>query len=202
MVDGPWPAGHHFLGPVLWAPPFVLPDWWAALPADRPVVYANLGSSGGLDGLSAALRALAPCRWTVVAATAGGRLETPLPPDAAAQVHLAAYLPGDHATARADLVICNGGSMTCQQALLAGRPVLGIAGNMDQFMNMSAVVAAGAGICLRADRLDAGRLRAACDALLGDPAYRSAARALGARLHPWDAGARLADLLPTLTAPR
>ena len=99
---------------------------------------------------------------------------------------------------RADLVVCNGGSMTCQQALLAGRPIMGIAGNMDQFMNMTAVVAAGAGLCLRADRLDAHTLRFACEALLTDPAYRHAAVALGRQLRGWDAGERLAALLPTL----
>ena len=66
-------------------------------------------------------------------------------------------------------------------------------------MNMTAVVAAGAGLCLRADRLDAHALRTACEALLTDPAYRNSAVALGQRLRGWDAGERLAALLPTLT---
>ena len=202
MRSDPLPPRHHHLGPVLWAPPFPLPDWWADLPGDRPLVYANLGSSGGLDGLAQLLRALSGSRLTVVAATAGGALDAPAPAspgDAVARVHLAPFLPGDQATIRADLVVCNGGSMTCQQALLAGRPILGIAGNMDQFMNMTAVVAAGAGLCRRADRLDAHALRTACEALLTDPAYRNAAVALGQRLRGWDAGERLAALLPTLT---
>lgn len=51
-------------------------------------------------------------------------------------VFCSAYLPGNQAAARADLVVCNGGSPTTFQALSEGVPVLGIPGNLDQFLNM------------------------------------------------------------------
>ena len=48
------------------------------------------------------------------------------------------YLPGIDAAARFNLVICNDGNPTAQGALAAGVPVLEIACNMDQFLNMAA----------------------------------------------------------------
>lgn len=188
------PAQHHFLGPVLWSPVVELPPWWRRLPAERPMVYLSLGSSGSGWALRQALQGLSGSAWTVICATA----QASVPAERAANLHLADYLPGEQATARADLVVCNGGSMSCQQALLAGRAILGIASNMDQFLNMSAIVAAGAGICLRADRVTPDAIRQACHALLGQPGYARASAQLGEQLRQFDAVERFRALLPTL----
>lgn len=190
------PPTHHFLGPVLWSPAVQLPPWWTSLPEDRPLVYASIGSSGAPETLQQVFDALSDMPCGVIAATAGGVL--PADFSGADGPWLARYLPGDQATQRAAMVVCNGGSMTSQQALLLGRPILGIASNMDQFMNMSAVVRAGAGICLRADRLTPRAVREACSELLGNPARQRAAQALGDRLRGWDAGERLSALLPAM----
>ena len=188
------PAQHHFLGPVLWSPVVELPPWWRRLPAERPMVYLSLGSSGSGWALRQALQGLSGSAWTVMCATA----QASVPAELSANLHLADYLPGEQATARADLVVCNGGSMSCQQALLAGRAILGIASNMDQFLNMSAIVAAGAGICLRADRVTPDAIRQACHALLGQPGYARASAQLGEQLRQFDAVERFRALLPTL----
>jgi len=63
------------------------------------------------------------------------------------------YFDGNAAAKHADLVICNGGSLTCQQAFAHGKPVLGIAANMDQFLNMAGVSHVNAGLLLRSDNL-------------------------------------------------
>ena len=83
---------------------------------------------------------------------------------------------------RARLVVCNGGSLTTQQALLAGVPVLGIASNMDQFMSMAPLVAAQAGRVVRADRVGAVAVREAALALLEEPSAAAAAARLGQAL--------------------
>ena len=93
-------------------------------------------------------------------------------------VFMADYLPGTEAAARAQLVVCNGGSLTCQQALAAGVPILGIASNMDQFLNMNALDKAGAGRLLRADRLDVTAVRNTARALLAELNYTTNARRL------------------------
>ena len=188
----PMPATHHFLGPVLWSPPIDRPAWWDTLPEDRPIVYVTLGSSGSAEVLGQVLSALRDAPVRVIASTAGAAL----PADLADHFHCAAYLPGDRATARSSLVICNGGSMTTQQALCLGRPVLGIPSNMDQFMNMAPLVKAGAARCIRSDRLSGDALRSAVRELLGDPNAARAARQLGDRLQSaGPAAERLARVL-------
>jgi UDP:flavonoid glycosyltransferase YjiC (YdhE family) len=104
-------------------------------------------------------------------------------------------LPGTEAAARSSLVICNGGSPTSQQALAAGVPVLGIAGNMDQFMNMVAVVRAGAGEMLRADRAGAQPLGAAVVRLLQQDHYRRQAGLLARSFTNPDSGQCFRDFV-------
>ena len=192
------PAGHGFLGAVTWAPPVAMPPWWqqSVLGSSRPIVYVTLGSSGRAQLLPCVLRALAPLPVTVVAATAGNIDLAGVPSNAV----VAPFLPGDAAARHASIVICNGGSPTSHQALRAGVPVIGIAGNLDQFLNMHAIVGAGAGALLRADRLQEEHLRELCTRLLSDPHARRAAQHLAsvfAQYQPIDRlQASMAALLP------
>ncbi|MTV41715.1 glycosyltransferase [Duganella radicis] len=188
------PATHSYLGPVTWSPSTPAPAWWDHLPAGRDVVYVTLGSSGQGALLPKVLQALAPLPLTVMAATAGNVDPGLLP----ANVHVATYLPGEQAARRSRLVICNGGSPTSQQALAAGVPVLGIAGNLDQYLNMDGVVRAGAGALLRSDRLVESALRDTALHLLEEPAPRAAAGRVAQQFLRYDAGARLAGLLSQL----
>ena len=188
------PSTHCYLGPVTWSPPTGLPAWWDDLPAGRPIVYVTLGSSGQGELLPRVLQALAPLPVNVIAATAGNVAMGGMgatPPNA----HVAAYLPGIEAARRSSLVICNGGSPTSQQALGACVPVLGIAGNLDQYLNMHGVVASGAGALLRSDRLNEEALRRTAIDLLEQPGAKACARKVAEQFVRYDAGARLASLL-------
>lgn len=159
----PLPSSHRFLGPIVWSAPVPPPPWWNALPDDgRPVVYVTLGSSGPAKLTVKVIEALADLPVTVIASMAG----VPTPPRPATNVFVADYLPGAEATSRSRLVVCNGGSLTSYQALLANVPVLGIASNMDQFLNMGAVQASGGGRALRADQLRPAGIRDAALALI------------------------------------
>jgi UDP:flavonoid glycosyltransferase YjiC (YdhE family) len=187
------PITHSYLGSVVWSPPTEPPPWWDALPEAR-MVYVTLGSSGKGALLHKVLQALAPLPISVIAATAG-TVESGAWP---ANARVAPYLPGVLAAQRASLVICNGGSPTSQQALAAGVPVLGIAGNLDQYLNMHGVVATGAGALLRSDRLDGGSLRDSALRLLEQPGPRLAAAKVAQQFSRYDAGASLAGLLEQL----
>ena len=176
------PQHHSYLGPVTWSPPTALPGWWDILPTDKPLIYVTLGSSGQGALLPQILQVLAGLPVRVIAATAG-QADPGTPPDNA---HVADYLPGEEAARRAQLVICNGGSPTSQQALAAGVPVLGIAGNLDQYLNMRAVAALGAGALLRSDRLDEDTLRRTVLDLLERPAARAAAAQLALLFQRYD----------------
>ena len=166
------PPTHRFLGPILWSPPAPLPPWWETAPRDRPIVYLTLGSSGDPRQLPAIVEALAALPVSIFVATAG----KPAPGAWPANVFTADYLPGDAAARRAALVVCNGGAPTTQQALAAGVPVLGIATNMDQVLNMQAISRIGAGIALRGERSGARAVAEAAQRLLADRAFAAAAR--------------------------
>ena len=141
------PPTHHYVGPILWSPPVELPLWWDEVPTDRPTVYATLGSSGAAGLLAKVFEALADLHLTVLAASAGKNISGPIP----SNVRVAPYLPGRDAAARSVAVICNGGSPTSHQALAVGVPVLGLAGNLDQHLNMKGITARGAGLVVRSE---------------------------------------------------
>lgn len=188
------PDNHHFLGPILWSPPVPKPDWWQRIPLERPILYVTLGSSGQARLLPPMLEALAALPVTVLLARSGQRLPTPLPDN----LLVADYLPGMEAAKLAQLVICNGGSPTSHQALAAGVPVLGLPSNLDQFLNMQAVEASGAGWLLRADRADAASIRLAAEHLLTTASYTEAAQRIAQTFDRYPAGPRFRRLVETL----
>jgi UDP:flavonoid glycosyltransferase YjiC (YdhE family) len=188
------PANHQFLGPILWAPPVDKPSWWDTLPPGRPVVYATPGSSGHSNLLPTVVAALAGLQVSVIAATAG----QPRAGLQADNVFLADYLPGMDAAARSRLVICNGGSPTCQQALAAGVPVLGIPTNLDQFLNMAPIVESRAGRLVRADRVTPEAIRAQAESLLDDPGAHASANRIADDFRGYDAGLRFVTALNAL----
>jgi UDP:flavonoid glycosyltransferase YjiC (YdhE family) len=193
MFDlGPMAPTHHFVGPLLWSPTLDEPAWWRSVPASQPAVYVTLGSSGSTRVLERVVAALTGGKCSLMVSSAGADT---VAWTAAPNTFAAPYIDGSKASQRADLVVCNGGSMSCQQAFAFGKPVLGIASNMDQFLNMQGVVAAGAGLCLRADRVTPAAVREACHELLHNPRYAAAAKDIGQRQAKFDAIACIEALL-------
>lgn len=168
------PVNHRYIGPVEWSPALAVPKLPEQDPL-KPLVYVTMGSSGSGDLLPLILEALSGLRCHVAVATAGVQL-----PNIPANVTVADYLPGDHMSERASLVICNGGSPTSHQALARGVPVLGIPFNLDQHLNMDYVAAYGAGLALRPEKVTLPALRAAADALLNDAVSKRRAAELAA----------------------
>jgi UDP:flavonoid glycosyltransferase YjiC (YdhE family) len=185
------PDHHRYLGPILWSPAVELPPWWRDVPRDRVVVYVNLGSSGRSELLSTIIDALSTLHVFVVAATLGRSHPTPVP----GNVKLADVLPGDLTAARASLVICNGGSPTAHQALAVGTPVLGLASNMDQHLNMEGVQRLGAGILLRSECTSPGTVRAAVTQMLENPRYSEAASEVARIFSTYNALSRFNEIL-------
>jgi UDP:flavonoid glycosyltransferase YjiC (YdhE family) len=185
------PGQHRYLGAVLWDPPCELPSWWSHLPQDRPLVYLTLGSSGDHRGLKSLLSALGEQDVTVMLSLAGRAV----PYGLNRNVFAANYLPGSLACERADLVICNGGSPTSQQALAAGKPLIGICRNLDQFLNMQGIMRAGAGLGLRADRLARPVVADTVAKVLGDNRFRRQAKAIQMQYAQHDARTVLIDTL-------
>lgn len=188
------PSTHRFLGAALWEPLLPLPPWWDAVPADRPLLYVTLGSSGDAALLPQVVATLADLPASLLVATAGAAL-----PQLPANAFAAAYLPGMRAAAQSRVVICNGGSLTAYQALAAGAFVIGIAGNLDQFLNMQGFERMGVGRTLRADRFSAAALRRTVETLLDGDGNSGAAeamrRACASRRMDTTAGTMVAEIL-------
>lgn len=156
------PDNHRIVGPLVWSPRMPRPEAWARLREDLPTVYLTLGSSGRADLLAPTVAALASDRYQVIVSSAGKLFDVTRHP----HVFHSSMVPGDMACERADVVICNGGSPTSQQALRAGKPVVGVPCNLDQFLNMDALTRRGVGLVVRSDRFSPQRVRAAIDRLL------------------------------------
>jgi len=180
------PPNHRYIGPVLWSPNVKKPSWWERVPTDRPAVYVTLGSSGPAERLPEIVEALARLPVEVLVATVNREDRLPSLPN----VWAAPYLPGQETAARASLVVCNGGSATAYQALAEGVPVLGICSNMDQFMTMGCIQAAGAGLGLRASQARADAVAAGARELLQRAEYRTAAAAIAREFRDYRAPER------------
>lgn len=185
------PPHHRFIGPVVWSPRFPLPHWWQDVPRNKPILYLTLGSSGQAGLLPALIAALGQLDVTALVSTAGAPAPQALP----ANVYLAAYLPGEEAVKLASLVVCNGGSPTTHQALVHGVPVIGVAGNLDQYLNMAAIAESGAGLCLRAGTCDSAKLVEAVNQLLPDATAHAAAKALAVRFATYHSSAEFSNVI-------
>ena len=168
------PSTHRHIGPVLWSPIVSAPDWWSEVLAGPKPIYVSLGSSGPVDLLPQVIEALRPLGRTIVVATAGRRCDVAAAPG----LRIADFLPGDVIAAKACVVVCNGGSPTSMQALANGVPVIGVASNLDQILNMGYIEQFGAGVLVRGDRLQTSVVRRAVERMLDEAHYRQRAETL------------------------
>ena len=162
-----------FVGPVTWFPgEDDAPDF---CDLSKPLIYVTMGSSGDHRLLGRVIPVLEQTSYPIVVATAGKPLSfEPASPG----TRVFDYLPGNLVCRFARLVVCNGGSPTTNQALANGVPVLGIAQNMDQFLNMQAIDKYGAGVLMRSDRASEAALRSAVTTLIEDVGYTARAKVL------------------------
>lgn len=177
------PSQHRFIGPIVWSPTYPRPPWWDSVGHDKPRIYVTLGSSGQASVLPEILAGLAHLDANVLVSTAGA----PLPAQSPDNVYMAQYLSGEDAVQGASLVICNGGSPTTQQALVSGVPVLGLASNLDQYLNMAMLEQNGAGRCLRAASANAAQIGQLAQQQLADHSYRESAGRVARILNAYDA---------------
>lgn len=188
------PANHRFIGPILWSPDAAKPSWWKKWDPSRPLLYVTLGSTGAARRLLEIVRALQDLPASIVVSTAG-RVQLPPMKD---NVFVADYLPGLEICGLADGVVCNGGSATAYQALSQGAPVVGVWSNLDQFLTMTTIERAGAGLCARASNHDATTIHNMVATVLKDSRYRDAARRLAPTFSASDAPRLFPDFIAGL----
>ncbi|MDH6135655.1 UDP:flavonoid glycosyltransferase YjiC (YdhE family) [Kitasatospora sp. MAA4] len=172
----------RFVGPSITTRPTALPFPWDWPAADRATVLVTLGTANtdtGAAFLTAcrqALRARADRLQAVIVDPGGVLGAAASDPD----VLVLPSVPQLQLLARTAAVVCHAGHNTVCEALWHGVPLVVAPIRDDQPVVAGQVVASGAGVRVRFGRADAARLGQALDAVLDDPAHRTAARRIGA----------------------
>lgn len=105
------------------------------------------------------------------------------------------FVPALQANALADLVICHGGQGTIQTAISCGTPLVGVAAQSEQFVNLSNVESQGAAIRIPMKKWQAKNIRAAVSKMIADDQFKKAADRLRRRLISMDGQKISAELI-------
>ncbi|HKE75650.1 MAG TPA: nucleotide disphospho-sugar-binding domain-containing protein [Acidimicrobiales bacterium] len=168
-----FPAHYAFVGPSFAGRPDRSPFPWEWLQPGTPLVLVSLGTLNAHDGarfFGEAVAALGPLPVQAVVVANPGRV-----PDPPANVVVRPRIPQLTLLAHAAAVVTHGGHNTVCEALAHGLPLVVAPIRDDQPIVAQQVVEAGAGVRVRFGRVTAAGLRAAVEAVLGEPDYRRAA---------------------------
>ncbi len=194
----PLPAPFAHVGPYLADPAWVAP--FTPLPGDAPLVVVSFSSlyQAQEPALRAIIAALAdlPVRGVV---TTGPTLD-PARFEAPANVAVVRSAPHGALLEQAALFITHAGHGSTLRPLMAGIPLLCLPMGRDQNDNAARVVHRGAGLTLPADATPEA-IAAAVRRLLDEPAFKTAAQALGAAIRVDEAARDAALALERLVAP-
>jgi UDP:flavonoid glycosyltransferase YjiC (YdhE family) len=162
---------------------------------ERPLIYVTLGtvvkSTHTFDVLLAALAGLdADVILTTGWQNDPSELRT-IPPNATVE----RYVPQEEILPRCSLIVTHTGSGSMLGALAHGIPMLAVPHAADQFENAAASAAAGAARIVMPDDLSETAVRDAAHALLDDPSYRDAARAVAAEIAAMPSATDVAERL-------
>jgi MGT family glycosyltransferase len=176
------PSRVRYVGPQLGDPHWA-GSWTSPWPASdsRPLVVVGFSTTfqDHAAVLQRVIDALAPLPVRVLVTLGGSIDATELEPPGNCVVVESA--PHAVVMREAALVITHGGHGTVMRALASRVPMLVIPHGRDQNDNAARVTERGAGLSLVPDASTAD-IRAACAQLLGEPAFRAAARRLGDRV--------------------
>jgi UDP:flavonoid glycosyltransferase YjiC (YdhE family) len=167
-------------------------------PRDAPIVYVTMGTVfNDVGPLQVALAALAglPVRVLVTVGPNGD-------PDALGEqpsdVRVERYVPQAAVLPHCALVVSHAGSGTVLGTLALGIPQLCLPQGADQFLNASAVAAAGAGLALTPAEASIEAVAEAIVLLLEDRSFRQAARQVADSIEAMPSTDHVAGVLETL----
>jgi UDP:flavonoid glycosyltransferase YjiC (YdhE family) len=105
------------------------------------------------------------------------------------------FIPAPAANALADLIITHGGQGTVQCALAAGKPIVGVALQVEQQTNLDNAMNAGAAIRIQKQSWKAKNIRSTILTVLKDPTYAEKARILADTLNSMDGAKTAAEVM-------
>ena len=135
------PENYHYIGPITWQSNMSPPAWWPPQVRDK-LIYMTMGTTGLGDFFRLIYDLFKDGEYTCVMTT--GR-QSELMPTVPGHIYIEEYIDGDIVMEECDAVVCHGGNGTIYQALLHGKPIIGIPTIPDQAYNMRRVEASGVG---------------------------------------------------------
>ncbi|KAF2256474.1 glycosyltransferase family 1 protein [Trematosphaeria pertusa] len=167
-----------------------------------PAVFVSMGSSGTEEFLFEAIKALKMNKaddWNAVILASPSvcsmdRARACAGDDPRLLV-TDRFIPAPAATALADVAIIHGGQGTVQTAVAGGKPIVGVALQIEQQTNLDNVMDAGAGIRVQRQFWKAKNIRNAVLTVLNDPSYTAKARMLGDTLNNMDGAKTAAEVM-------
>ena len=105
------------------------------------------------------------------------------------------FVPAQKVNSMADAVICHGGQGTVQTALASGTPLVGVAMQQEQFINLCNVAAYGAAVRVSLSRWNAKNIRKAMSKVLSDSQFKQAALRLKERVSAMDGQKKSAEII-------
>lgn len=105
------------------------------------------------------------------------------------------FIPAPAANALADVIITHGGQGTVQCALAAGKPIVGVALQVEQQTNLDNAMNHGAGIRIQKQFWNSKNIRSNVLKVLKDPTYGSKAKVLAETLNSMDGAERSAEVM-------
>ena len=170
------PDTFHYVGPLRGAPLRPVPFPWDRLDG-RPLVYASLGTLQ--NSRAPVFRCFADACLDLgvqLVISHGGGLRRDEVVGLPGNPLVVGYAPQLDLLARAQVTLTHAGLNTVLDSLANGVPLVTVPITYEQPAIARRVAWTGTGKSIAFDRLDAGRLRALLEAVLGNPGYRQAAR--------------------------
>jgi len=148
-------------------------------------IFCTMGSSGTKKQLLEAIEAIVSvkdCKWKalILAPPSVCPLSEALDcvGDAEGIYITDKFVPAQRINAMVDLVVCHGGQGTVQTAIASGTPIVGVAMQPEQQINLDNIVLSGAGIRISIHKWQASNIQTAIRTIQNNPAYRKNAEKL------------------------
>jgi UDP:flavonoid glycosyltransferase YjiC (YdhE family) len=179
-----------------------VPAWLAALPTDRPVVYATLGTVFHLEAGDLLERMVAGLRDlpVILVVTTGREIDPAAFGPQPAHVRIERYVPQSQLLPRCSLMVSQAGSGGVIGALAHGVPMVLLPIGADQPANAERCAALGVARVLDPVGCSPEMMREAARAVLADPACRSATARMAREIAAMPDPAEAVPLLERLAA--
>jgi len=177
---------------------------------DKPKVFVTMGSSGDIQHLVEAVKAvsngefkavvaLPPCRCTI--SELRRAIGSEIPDDSV--VLTEAFVPARQLASFADVIVGHGGRGTKQTAMAAGTPMVGVGLQFEQEFNLENAVRAGAAIRLPKWQWKADLIRQAIWRLVKEESFKTHAKTIAQEMASFDSEKEAARIvLQTLAMSR